>query len=364
MWKTFLCQTLTGQPLMQVDSTSLSDFSWERRLNGIGSGSATFVMEGIGSGSSIAARRDSRRKLLEPWSRMLVHCWNDIPIYIGVLTNPSKVTATTVTFDHSEIREVFKSRKTIGVSGYDPKGLRRVTNESHVSIAGRLIRWACEGPSYANWMLPMAMPPVGMSGNQSRTWHDYNMPTIEDELAEIQDDDGGPDIDFRPRVRPDGTYYLEPRLGNLDGPLLEWIYSASRSSLAELSLDGNGDQQANVIYATGDGSEQKLLVRSAWQTSSDTDMIALEVDESYSQLKSGSALQSHAASGISSRQKPVSDWRLDVRADGIPGVGELVLGQPHRVYTTDHPWIFDRWSDLRLVGFKGGLDHKITLQMQ
>jgi len=362
MWTTWLCSTTTGDKLAQVDNSALADISWERKLNGIGTGNVSFVMDGIGSGSHAAARRDDRRKLLVPWSRTIVRCWADNPVYAGVFTNPDVDGAKgTVTFRHAEFRELLKHRTTVGVGGYTPKRRQVFKNESLASLAGRLIRMAVEGPR-PNYGLPLVLPPVGMAGTEDRTWADYDLSYIEDELSEIQDDDGGPDIDFVPRWSADDRLEWVPRIGNLGGGLLEWNLTAPKTPLAGLTLQGNATEQANVVYASGDGSEEKLLVRSAWAT---TDVPALERVESYSQLKNGRALQSHADAEVLSRQKPPSDWPFSMLADGNPGVLDLKLGQQHRVYVKDDPWIIDGWKDdVRLVGYSGDTTNKIELQLQ
>ena len=71
MWSAYLCDTVTGDQLARLDTTALQAMTWQRKLNAIGTGSCTLAMDEIGSGSSIAARRDDRRKLLTAWSRTI-----------------------------------------------------------------------------------------------------------------------------------------------------------------------------------------------------------------------------------------------------------------------------------------------------
>jgi len=368
MWTTHLCSTVTGDKLVQLDLTALQDLSWSRRLNGIGTGSLKLDLESIGTGSSIAARRDDRRRLLTPWDVTVVRSWQDaslarpLAVYAGILINPDYHEPTgALTFSHAELREIFKSRHTFGVDGYTPKGKVVYENESLASLAGRLVRLAVEGPR-ANYRLPIVLPAVGMPGPASRTWFDYNLNRIEDELVEVQNDEGGPDVDFLPRWSDQDRLEWVPRIGTLTGSPAEWNLAAPDSPVTGFALKGNADQQANVIYATGEGSEEKLPVRSGWQT---TDTPALERAEAYSQVRNGRVLQSHADALVLSQQKPVSDWELSIQADAQPGIADLALGQQHRVYTQNDPWVFDGWKDdLRLVGFSGNLTNTIALQLQ
>jgi hypothetical protein len=362
MWSTVICDTITGRQLATVEPLS---GSWERKMNGIGTGSHTFVTSSIGAGATIGARRASRRELLTPWGRTLVQCWDGVPRYAGLLLDPVlERDKGTVTVGHTEVRELWKHRTTFGTNGYSGNiedGKLPILNQSLAAIAGWLIHVSLEGPG-ANWSLPFVLPDRSAAGTDSRTWYDYNLPFIDSELTEIQDSEGGPDIDLVPRWSATGTLEWVIRVGALSGAALEWNLSAPEPALTGVKSTLDGSKQSNVLYATGDGQEVDLLVRSARAASAT--IPALERIESYSQLEDLKALQGHANEDLATFRAPTTQHSMRMQADGTPGVSDLELGQTLRTYTADDDWFDDGWDAHRLIGYSGDLSNTITLQLQ
>jgi hypothetical protein len=362
MWSTVMCDTITGRRLATLEPVSCSG---ERKMNGIGTGSHTFVTSSIGAGATVDARRAARRDLLTPWARTLVQCWDGQPRYAGLLLNPVvNRDKGTVTVGHTEARELWKHRTTFGTNGYSGNiedGKLPVLNKSLAAIAGWLIHVSLEGPA-ANWSMPFVLPDRDASGTNSRTWYDYNLPIIDSELTEIQDSEGGPDIDLVPRWSADGSLEWVIRVGALTGPTLDWNLSVPEPALTGVTSTLDGAKQSTVLYATGDGQEVDLLVRTARATSATVP--ALERIESYSQLEDLKALQGHANEDLATFRTPTTQYSMSMQADGTPGVADLVLGQKLRTYTADDDWFDDGWDAHRLIGYSFDLSNTITLQLQ
>ena len=91
-------------------------------MNGVGTGTHTFVSPELGAGASVNARRSSRVDLTRTWSRTIVQCWDDKPIYAGLIVGKSvDDEARTVDVATVEFRELAKYRTTFGVNGYNGK---------------------------------------------------------------------------------------------------------------------------------------------------------------------------------------------------------------------------------------------------
>lgn len=178
MWTHWICATQTGKKLVKVEPAS---GSFSRRMNGVGSGTHEFVSSSLGIGGTLAARRTSRLDLTRTWARTLVQCWDDKPVYAGLISGKSrkgdKVTLSTV-----EMREVFKYRTTFGLNGYSgfEDGKFEHKDQTLASIAGQLLWVLMVGPT-DNWQLPLILPPRGMAGTQDRSYHDFNLPIVESE---------------------------------------------------------------------------------------------------------------------------------------------------------------------------------------
>ena len=360
MWTYFIVDTVTGEKLEQV--TPL-DGGFTRRLNETTGGQHTFATSAFGAGATVHERRGARLDLTRPWHRTLVQCWNGRPRYAGVITRRTpKASGGTFSIDHKDVREILKARTTLGVDGYSGKtdGAFTITKETLASLVGHLL-WVSMQGATDQWRLPLVLPPRGVAGEESRTWHDYNLPVIETELTELQNTDGGPDVDFYPRWSASGALEWEVRVGALSGPQLEWNLNTDQPELVLVDFVEDGLNQGTTFYAVGDGSEVDLLVRTA-RTS--TNGPALERIESYSQVDDGDTLQKHASADARAFAAPTREYRFVMRADGRPGVNDLVLGQIIRTYSTGDEWLLAGWTEHRLVGFTCDTTTTVQLHVQ
>jgi len=363
-WTYDICDTVHGQKLSQVEPIS---GSFSRVLNGIGSGTHAFVATSLGT-SPNASGNYSRRVLTAPWSRTLVQSWDGVPRYAGVITSQDwDEDADRITITHSEIREIFKRRRTFGVDGYKGEvgGTLTVEKNTIESLVGWLIWQGMQGLA-PNWSLPIIPPPRNVAGPHTRIWHDYNMPVVEAEMTALQNAYGGPDIDFQQQWTLDPT---EPRLvwqsrvGELTGRLLEWYPGAAeRPKITKLKVTEDGSKTGNMIYAVGNGQERDKLVRKAL---ADTDQPALERVEMYGNLTDKGWLQGHADADLATFRLPTEQVSFSIRAgDKDAGVNDLVLGQPLRLNFKNHGWFDDGPRDYRLIGYSGDLTENIALQVQ
>jgi len=360
MWTYWICATQTGNKLAQVEPSS---GSFTRKMNGVGSGSHEFVSATLGLAPTVTTRRASRLDLTRTWARTLVQCWNDRPVYAGIITGKS-VKGTKVTLNTVEMREVFKYRTTFGLNGYsgfeDGKFVHK--DQTLASIAGQLLWVLMVGPT-ANWSLPLILPPRGMTGTQDREYHDFNLPIVESELTAIQDAEGGPDIDFEPSWAANGDLQWTSRVGDLSGNTLEWNLASPTPTLTGFEFVEDGNAQGNIFYAIGNGQDRDLKVATSAGLLSGDD-IALERIVQYSQERNRTVLQGNANEARRVFQKATRQYSFSMQADGSPGVGNLRLGQTARTYTQDDDWLPDGWLTHRVVGFSGDLTNTIKLQLQ
>lgn len=360
MWTHWICSTITGEKLVQVEP---HQGSFSRKLNGVGSGSHEFVTSTIGVGASVAARRISRNDLTRTWARTLVQCWDDKPLYAGIITG-KEPKGDGVTINTVELRELFKYRTTFGANGYsgfeDGKFVHK--DQSLASIAGQLL-WVLMVGRTANWQLPLILPPRGMVGTEDRDYHDFNLPVVETELAAIQNAEGGPDLDFEPSWNANGNLQWTSRVGDLSGNTLEWNLSVPQPPLTDFGFSEDGNAQGNVFYAVGNGSDRDLKVATS-ATLLAADEPALERVVQHSQERKVPVLQGLANEDLRTFQKATRQYAFSMQADGRYGAANLRLGQTARTYTRGDDWLEDGWLNHRLVGFSGDLSNTIKLQLQ
>lgn len=362
MWTHWICATRTGERLAQVYPTA---GSFTRRMNGIGTGTHTLVSGELGAGASVNARRSNRVDLTRPWARTLVQCWDDKPIYAGLITGKSvDKPKGTVDLPTVDFRQLAKYRTTFGINGYNGKADEqlRLEKQSLASIAGYLIWDMMQGPT-VNWQLPLILPPRDIAGTHDRTYHEFNLPIIEDELTAIQNTLSGPDIDFDPSWAADGTLQWTARVGDLTGNTLDWHLGVEQPGLTGFKFQEDGNKQGNVFYAVGNGSDRDMLLATS-TTLLAPEEPAMERFVRYTSEKQQTVLQRRADSQIRTFRDPTRQYSYAMQADSTPGLLQLKLGQRLRTYMVDDDWITDGWVSNRLIGFSGDLTNTITLQLQ
>ncbi|PZE89936.1 hypothetical protein [Curtobacterium sp. MCBD17_008] len=361
MWTFHICATRTGEKITQVTPTS---GSFTRRMNGVGSGTHSFIAADLGAGETVNARRSSRVDLTRTWSRTLVQCWDDKPIYAGLIVGKTTKTDGTVDISTVEFRELLKYRTTFGISGYNGKADEQLLlkNQTLASIAGYLIWDVMQGPT-SNWQLPLILPPRNITGPHDRTYHEYNLPVIETELAAIQSTLSGPDVDFEPSWADDNTLQWTARVGDLTGNTLEWNLAVEKPALTDFTFQEDGNKQGNVFYAVGNGSDRDMLLATS-STAIPSDELALERFVRYSQEKQIDVLQRRANENLRVYKTPTRQYSYAMQADGTPGLQQLRIGQTLNTYLADNEWITDGWVENRLIGFSGDLTNTIKLQLQ
>jgi hypothetical protein len=360
MWTTWICATTSGIKLAQVDTTA-STFT--RQLNGVGTGSHDLVTASLGAGATLEDRRASRLDITRTWARTVVQCWNDEPVYAGLIVGKTRKDDGTVTLNTVDVREILKYRTTFGINGYNGQtdGQFSLQNMSLAAIAGSLI-WDAEQGTIGNWDMPWMLPSRVGAGPEDRVYHEYNLPVIETELAAIQDFNGGPDIDFSP-LWSGSRLRWDCRVGALTGATLDFNLSAPESPATGFGFVEDGNAQGNVFYAVGNGSDRDLKVYTATAALA-PDEPALERIVQYSQERAPSVLLGHARAAVNAYQRPTRQYSLSMQADGAPGVPDLSLGQTIRTYVKDDDWLSDGWLTHRLIGFSGDLTNTIKLQLQ
>ena len=367
-WSFWVCDTRTGVKQLQVFP---SGGSFGRTLNAAGQGgSDTFPL---------AASKLSRaqwKDLTTPWRRTLVRCWDGVPVYAGVITGRSYDRDTkTLTVRHADIRALLAKRFPFGVNSYYANGVSGapgklvLTNLSLRAIAANVVQQGLIGP-HPIYSLPIVFPTLSEPGPYSRTYFNYNFATVPSALQELQDVDGGPDIDFAPRWSASGTLEWEMRAGTpatpaLTGGTFEFNLTSEECPLTHVNVDEDGSKQVNGMFTIGAGSEEDMRVAGRGIGDyGETIFPALDGTQSLKDIDDLNTLSLHSFSAINVQQNPTKQWGMSLLASGYPGLNRLTLGSTLRVYSKDDPWIDDGYASLRLIGFSGDMTENITLDVQ
>lgn len=359
-WSYWLCDTITGAKLLRVEPES---GSWARRLNMAESGQHSFVLND-------PAARDLWTNITAPWSRTFVQCWDDEPVYAGLITGtPYDFDSQTLTVRHVDFRAILLARFPFGEDSYwvdqiefGEIGSLTITNKSLVSAAGLVVEQGLIGPpGEANYSLPVVLPSLVESGTFSTVYNNYNLQRVSDILDELQEMDGGPDIEFAPRWTANALEWVM-RAGALTGNEFEFNLSAGKSPASSYKVNIDGLKQVTGVFGVGQGYGTNLVIGGT--PGADPYIIPARDDLSlWKMVKTNAHATALAYERIARYRNPTRQPSIKVQASEVSPL-DLVLGSAVTVITAGDPFLPDGPVTYRLIGLSGGVGDELTLAMQ
>ena len=358
MWSHWICDTISGLKLMPVFPSSES---WRRVMNGIGSGTHTFQLRD----AETALPRDVWRDLARTWARTVVTCWDEVPVYAGPIQHVKYHRPTGVlTLSTVEVRAILAKRMPFGVPGYVPNGASAVSGKSLRGVARQVVRWGTfmNAPE-DDWYLPVVLP-ADEAGGESRSWPHHEFATVDDLLAEIQDTDGGPDIDCRPRWSGAGRLEWELRLGSpaLSGSVFEWDLTAPEVNVFDFTHSRDGSKQLTGAFALGAGSGADMIVGQANNPGSPSGRIPNRDDKrSFKLLRTKPEADARAAAEVKAfrEESELDEFKL-LASEVLPG---LLPGSQLRQWIEDDWFMADGWRSQIVAGMSGDLSEQIGVEL-
>lgn len=355
MMRYFSVSTATWGDKVELPATS---FTGSRALNVGRSGSATFHVKDPKVSEVVTLQT------LAPLARVLVAEEDGNAVYAGLIVDIDEdLQAGTVTVTHYDIWWILARRYLLANrDGTAPAGAPLTwSSRSLPTIANLVVKKGMDGAPADKYDLPL-ITTADVAGPHSRTYEGYKFITVEDALQEIIDTYEGPDVDFDVRWAA-GTETLEwvMRSGVLTSGFWEWDATAEKSEVSQPRLKTNADKIANRVIATGEGSGEDMIARSA--SLFIDDMPALERVSSYQDIHDGGQLQDRAWSDLYSANQTTKQFSFRIPVGGTVKLGDLVLGGTCRVKTTGFRFLGAGWNNWRLIQFDFDREW-ITLQMQ
>lgn len=364
-WSYWFCDTITGVKQLQVEPAS---GSFGRLLNTAGSGSHTFKL------GDRKLSREVWRGLTTPWARTLVQCWEGDPVYAGVITGrPYNPGTMTLTLPHTDIRSMFMARYPFGVASYwadelaGIPGNLTVTNRSIVAALGLVVQAGLQGPpGAAPYALPIVLPTLTTPGAFSRVFENFNFAKVADIITELQELDGGPDVDFAPRWSASGTLEWVLRAGALTGGTFEFNLSAADNPVASFDVAEDALKQVTGVFGVGRGSGADMVVGGT-PGAPVVGIPARDEVAKWTHVPTNAEASSLAREQVRVNQYPKTQPALKVLASTVDP-RTLVLGSKVSTFLRDDPFLLDGpdngWTHYRLVGFNGGVGQELTLEVR
>lgn len=355
----------TGEKLLTVKAESSR---WARSLNVGEGGTHTFKL------ADLRIPREQMWALTTPWDRVLVVCWNDIPVYAGMITGrPYNRGTQVLTVNHTDVRSIFLARYPFGVKSYwadvaeTIPGRLVLSGLSLRAIAANVVQQGLLGP-LTNYGLPIVLPSLTEPGPHSLTIENFNFRKVADVLDDIQSMDGGPDIEFAPRWSASDRLEWVMRTGTptapeLTGGTFRFNLTSESPGLSTFILEEDAQKQVTGVFATGEGFGADIKVGGT-PGAAIADIPARDEVVSFPTAKTAADAASFAREYLSAHRKATLQPSMTVSASKIEPTS-LILGSTLNIYDRGDWWNADGWSSYRLIGFSvndSGDDIALTVQ--
>lgn len=359
--------TVTGAPRLPMFP---SGGTWQRVLgSAAGEQSHTFPLADGDPGRYLDPA--TWRAETKGWDRTLVVLDDGVPVYAGIIIEkPYDYDNNVLTLRHVDIWTIFKDRFPFGVGSYHG-GTFEVSGLSWRAIAGRIVQAATSGPRPI-YALPIVLSNLSEAGPHSLKINNFNFQTAYAALQEIQAKDGGPDIDFQPRLTAAGNLEYLMRVGSpaspkLTGPMVEFNMAASRRPLTGVVETESARNQITGMFVDGEGSEVDMVVGGLPVGAEPPPQISVARDQ---RTSSKSSKTEADASGVAIARTAVliaptlqSDVAYVVDPD-VANVRDLVLGGVWRRHYSGDFILEDGYRDSRLMSLSGDTSRTVKPVLQ
>lgn len=379
-WSAWVCKTMTGQQRLRVYPDT---FTWQRVLNGTGSGDARFLL------SDQVTSRIPYHDLFQEARNTLVFCWDMVPVYAGVITD-SEYDADTDSFSlkHADIRWILKRRKALADGGewtpQRPHGKRALTykNYSLRGIAAQIIEEIIATP---NGDLPIRYAGFAPRepGPHKRDYPGFNLPWADDLLTNLTNVIGGPDIDFVP-------VWGDPNVPSEKGRLRWLMHAGSQQSpdlilphAFDVNLDGDrsgitglkrtrsAQRQAKRAFGVGDGIGADMIL-SVWGWGKGQgvgDFPLLDGEHQNKTVTNLGVLNAHSDGYLAAYGEPIIQDSFTILAHGDPAKGEPSFTniRPQaviRYHNKTRGGIPQGWTRARIIQTSGDETETVRVQCQ
>lgn len=349
VWSAFVVDTMSGQKVMPVFPSSGQCRSV---LNGVGSGSHSFHLRDKKTAFPSSA---TARDVFRPWARTLVICWDDVPVYAGIIMRWSWDRDTGVlTVDHREFRALLSKRYAWLVPTYPTSTVNpqpwswTVTGKSLRGIARAVVAKTTKLVPGDGWDMPVVLG-ADESGSRSMTWWAFNFLSGEDMLSQVQDSDGGPDVFFRPRWSSSGSleWVFEAGTPRLGGGVVERIAPAPKSPGLRSVTVMDGTDQLTGLFGLGEGSEQDMKVGLAGPLAGSS-IPTMDTKRSLKNADTQASVDALSWGALRDDREPIRQYNTStIVGEFFPSCG---VGGTLREYLSDDEMIADGWVNYYVIG--------------
>lgn len=315
---------------------------------------------------------------LSPWWAGVLFMYNNEPIFAGPIVSRPTESFYTLRLECKGIRAILE-RRFVTVDQTDWAMLSRskvkYTGLSLGTIAQRVVKLVQNKPG---GMLPISYPipertSTAVDEEHQRTYAGYNLSNITADavLTKLSGVSKGPDIMFRPRLVDGNSLTFDMIHGDEDNPTIPqtitpvWDTTPVAGRVTDLDIVTTGSYQTNRVYATGDGTNEGMLIRVATNGQPlSQGYPLLETTESYSGVITPAVIQSHADANLKANSASLNEIQLTVRADGEYPLGSFWPGHSVQLITKGWYALKDGTHNMRLLNISGTQEGNVRMSLQ
>lgn len=358
MWTWWLCETRTGRKLLQVEA--LPGGSWSTLVSGIGSGSHQFAIAGSPVPKALW------RQVTYPWANTIVQCWNDVPVYAGIVIDRALDRTTgKLTVRSKEFRQILSRRYPFRIGGEYNTGTVNIVDRTTRGMISDIVRIGVfKNDDVGGWNLPVSINASEVGPGNLTIWN-YDFVTIENALAEREGVEDGPDVAFTPRWVGDRLdWLLQIGTPRLSGSTHEFPMNVDRPSLTDVSTRDDGSKMLTGEFAIGKGSEVDMRIGEGGGQPG-PDIPFLDFSAPYKEIDDIGVLYSHATADVRAHRSATTQWDGSLNlTDRFASTAAPALGSTIRMSFSNDMWEDDGWVDQYLIGLSGDTTAKVSLDVQ
>lgn len=366
MWEAYLFKVVTG---MIGPKINFENASWSISLNETESLSLDAL-----KGSLPAV---DRKYWLSPWWAGVVFLYDGEPIFAGPIISRPTESFKTLRLECKGIRSVLERRffhTEMDNWATLAKQKIKYTDLTYPAIAQRMVKEVLQKPGgYLPINFPYPEVVTTADADHQKTYSAYNLGSnnVDALLTNLSNLTGGPDIMFKPRLIDANSLVFDMLHGTEESPTIPqsktpvWDTTPVNGKVADLDIVTTGSYQTSRVYATGEGTNEGLLIA---VSTNNTPLVEgyplLETTENYPGVTKSATLQSHANARIKANQENLVEIQLTVRADGEHKLGTFLPG--HIVQLVTKGWLAlpDGTHNLRLLNISGTHEKNIRMSLQ
>lgn len=344
--RVWVCDTITGQRLNVIP---MKDFPWARCLNEGSNGRAVIVV------NDSTVKTLNLRNLIVERTNTLVYEVGGKVVAAGVIMDTDyDKDAGTLTISHADIWKILEGRLLIKHGAAAVKTEKLAYGPLSLgTIAKRVVQ---EAIAPGGWYDLQILFPADVAGTETRSYFGYALQSTTDVLQEIMESDGGPDIELAPQwnIGTGNLEYVMRAVPNLTSSgVWEYNLDAPKCAASKVTATSDTSRFANNAYATGEGTEKNILLRSNPQP--DHTRPADEGVTPFKGVKDAGVLGSLAVERSRVLSVPTRQYTMSILKDGTPAVTDLALGDTVRLISAADPWLPVGTTAHRLIKFSGSL---------